>query len=128
MQAHPGFEAQSGSQLQAGPPLTPSSQYQPLGHTPLPQLKQLPSPQSLFGACVSAALSELPAASPASSVSASPAPSCEADSPLSGSRASGVAEPQPDSARSSSKGKLNLGRGNEDEGLSVGCTPRGYNR
>jgi hypothetical protein len=128
MQAHPGFEAQSGNQLQAGPPLTPSSQYQPLGHTPLPQLKQLPSPQSLFGACVSTSLSELPAASLSSSAPASAGPSCEADSLLSGSRTSGVAEPQPASPRSRSKGRLNLGPDNEGEGLNVGCTQRAYNR
>jgi hypothetical protein len=53
MQLQLDFWAHCGSQLQAGPPLADSSQYQPVRHMPLPQGLQLPSSHAERGAAVS---------------------------------------------------------------------------
>jgi hypothetical protein len=52
-QAQLDFWAHCGSQLQAGPPLADSSQYQPVGQMPVPQGLQLPSSHAERGGVLS---------------------------------------------------------------------------
>jgi hypothetical protein len=62
------FCAHCGSQLQAGPPLADSSQYQPVRHKPLPHGLQLPSSQAERGGALSSSAGE--SSSPLSSAAA----------------------------------------------------------